>query len=156
MNSNVKYWKTAMLSGGIAFQVFFAVELLLLYGFIIVNPAYHLISYENWRWLVDEWTPPVYWELYSNEILLATMVINWIFKLFFDVFLIYMLVHPERVSLRRRTIVLTFLLLVAADLGIKYYLKYNIDFYRLYMRSIYTEMLSLYMLYCGRRLRPSE
>lgn len=149
-------WKTAILSGGIAFQVFFAVELFLLYGFIVINPAYHLISYENWMWILNEWTPPPYRELYFNEILLADLVVNWIFKLFFGVVLIHILIHPERVSLGRRTIALTFFLLVAAHLCIRYHLKHHIDFYRLYMRSIYTEMLALYMIYCGKRYRLPE
>lgn len=149
-------WKTAILSSGIVFQLFLAVELFLFYDVIIMDPAVHKISYESWFWFIDEWIPPAYWSSYSETITTALAALNRMFQLLFGIFLIYIFIHRDRFSFRAKTIILTVIAIVLADVSIRYYIKYNVYFYRLYMYSIYNEMMALYMLYCGRRYRPSD
>lgn len=149
-------WGRTILWSGLIFQIIFLFELFFLYEFIIVNPEIHKISYENWGWLVHEWTPPVYRRDYFLPILTAARVLNTVFQGLFGIFIIYLFLRRKQFSFSGRSIVLPVIALTLVHLALRFYIMYHVDFYRLYMDALYPEMLALYMIYCGRRLRISQ
>lgn len=51
---NERQWRREMLLCALIFQAIFLIELVGLWGMIVVDPKVHLISYENWGWLCQE------------------------------------------------------------------------------------------------------
>ena len=50
-----------MLISGIVFQIVFLLEVLLFSDYAVVNPAVHIISFENWKKLIETWDPSGFW-----------------------------------------------------------------------------------------------
>lgn len=152
-----KTWKAAILFVAICFQIIFIAELFFLYDYIVVDLNVHRITYENWVWLLDEWNAPItdYWKRLT-PILDVVILLNRVFQFLFGIFIIYIFRYRNQFSLKGRTIVLTVVALSCAHFALSYYIMFRVDFYRVYMYAIYPEMLALYMIYCGRRLRISQ
>ena len=149
-------WKRMIFWSGIAFQIIFLFELFFLYEFIIVNPEIHRISYENWGWLIHQWTPPAYRRDYFLPILTAAKVLNAVFQGLFGIFILYLFLRRKQFALSGKSIVLPVIALSLVHVAIRFYIMYYVDFYRLYMDALYPEMLALYMIYYGRRLQPPQ
>ena len=146
------YWNKSILYTSILFQIIFFVELIFLYQFILVDPGVHEISYENWKWFILEWTPPDYWNMHFNFILTTAKTMNRVFGVVFGILIIYIWKKGKKFALKRKNILITVFCLIVASILIHFYIRYNVDLYRLYMYAIPNEMLALYLLYCYKRM----
>ena len=147
MNYN---WKKLMLVSGIVFQLVFLLELLLFFDDVVVDPSVHIISYDHWKQVVSMWNPSGFWEQNSVTIITVVKAINVVFQLLFGIELIYIFVKSERFSLSRKKLILGYLFVVLIAVAFRVYIKYNVDFYRLYMYSIFTELVAVYMIWLSR------
>ena len=153
-------WKRLMLAGGIAFQIVFLLEAALFSNpnHIVVDPSVHIISFENWKKAVIVHDPLGFWDRNYVVIIAAARFVNVVFRLLFDVALVYLFIKSRRFSISRVKLVLGYLLVVLAEAAIRAYIKYNVDFYRLYMYAIFTELYALYMIllgFCLKRKRAA-
>lgn len=142
-----------MLISGIVFQLVFLLELLLFFDDVVVDPSVHIISYDHWKQAVSMWNPSGFWEQNSVTIIAVVKAINVVFQLLFGIELIYIFVKSERFSLSRRKLILGYMLIVLIAAVISEYIKYNVDFYKLYMYSIFTEFVAVYMIWLSRYMR---
>ena len=147
MNYN---WKKLMLVSGIVFQLVFLFELLLFFDDVVVDPSVHIISYDHWKQVVSKWNPSGFWEQNSVTIITVVKAINAVFQLLFGIELICIFVKSERFSLSRKKLILGYLFVVLIAVAFRVYIKYNVDFYRLYMYSIFTELVAVYMIWLSR------
>ena len=67
---------------------------------------------------------------------------------------VYVWLHRAQFRLSRPIIAAEIVLVTAAALFIRWYIKYNVDFYRLFMYAIYPELLMLLQLSWGMRKEP--
>ena len=146
-------WKNQIIFSGILFQIVFLLEILIFHDIIIVDPSVHNVSYENWMWFVSEWKPPEYWTTHYETIIAAIEIINTVFQMIFGINIIYIFIKIKEFSLKRIWFVVAVGVLILLDALIHYYIRYNVDFYRLYMYSTYNELISLYLIYCGRKAK---
>lgn len=151
VNTQNSTWKKAILLSGIVFQVIFLIEVVLFSDIVIVDPSAHNITYDNWKWVVLEWDPPEYWALHSSVLTSTVMVINVAFQLIFGIELTYIFIKIERFPFNRMKFLLSIVFLIIVDVAIRVYIKYNVNFYRLYMYSVYNELIGIYIIYCGKR-----
>ena len=56
---NERQWRREMLLCALVFQAIFLIELVGLWGMIVVDPKVHFISYENWGWLCKSGSNPL-------------------------------------------------------------------------------------------------
>ena len=150
---NKEKWKNQIVLSGIIFQVVFLLEILFFHDIVIVDPSVHNISYDNWLWFVLEWNPPEYWVNNSEIITTIIGITNVLFQTLFSINIIYIFIKIKEFSIKRVCFVLAICGLIALSVFVRYYIKYNVDFYRLYMYSMHNELISLYMIYCGRRAK---
>lgn len=150
---NEKNWKNQIILSGLLFQMVFLLEILIFHDIIIVDPTVHNISAENWMWFIDEWTPPEYWNTHYEIIMTTNGIINTIFQMIFGINIIYIFIKIKEFTLKRRWFVVTVGGIIIFDALISYFIRHYVDFYRLYMYSIYNEMIALYMIYCGRKAK---
>ncbi len=143
---NERQWRREMLLCALVFQVIFLVELVGLWEMIVVDPGVHRISYENWGWLINDWQAPAYWENYFLRILSVALALNWVAQVLFWANAVYVWLHRERFGHSRLAIAAEIVLVTAAALAVRWYIKYNVDFYRLFMYAIYPELLMLLQL----------
>lgn len=143
---NERQWRREMLLCALVFQVIFLVELVGLWEMIVVDPGVHRISYENWGWLINDWQAPAYWENYFLRILSVALALNWVAQVLFWANAVYVWLHRERFGHSRLAIAVEIVLVTAAALAVRWYIKYNVDFYRLFMYAIYPELLMLLQL----------
>ena len=155
MDIVVKIWKNKFILTGTAFSLIFLLEILLFYDIIIVDPAVHHISYENWKWFLFEWTPPEYWAFSSSSIIAGVKLLSTTFQILFGGELVFIFINNEKFLVKKRTIVLTLLILIAINILVCWYIKYNVEFYHPYMYSIFTELLGLYIICYGNRLKET-
>lgn len=150
MKRSEQVWKRWMLLGGCLFLVIFLLEIVLFRDIIVVDPRVHHISYENWSFWI-EWTPPPYWSAHSALILSGALLVHTAFQALYTVFLVYIFLKNSQFSLKRRYIVLAVIGLICTDLLLRWYIRCHVDFYRLYMYSTYSALMSLYIIWCSRR-----
>lgn len=143
---NERQWRWEMLLCALVFQVIFLVELVGLWEMIVVDPGVHRISYENWGWLINDWQAPAYWENYFLRILAVAQALNVAAQVLFWANAVYVWLHRERFGHSRPVIAAEIVLVTAAALAVRWYIKYNVDFYRLFMYAIYPELLMLLQL----------
>ena len=143
---NERQWRREMLLCALVFQVIFLVELVGLWEMIVVDPGVHRISYENWGWIINDWQPPAYWEHNSLRILAVAQALNVAAQFLFWANAVYVWLHRERFGHSRPAIAVEIVLVTAAALAARWYIKYNVDFYRLFMYAIYPELLMLLQL----------
>ena len=143
---NERQWRREMLLCALVFQVIFLVELVGLWEMIVVDPGVHRISYENWGWLINDWQAPAYWENYFLRILSVALALNWVAQVLFWANAVYVWLHRERFGHSRPAIAVEIVLVTAAALFVRWYIKYHVDFYRLFMYAIYPELLMLLQL----------
>lgn len=143
---NERQWRWEMLLCALVFQVIFLVELVGLWEMIVVDPGVHRISYENWGWLINDWQAPAYWENYFLRILAVAQALNVAAQVLFWANAVYVWLHRERFGHSRPIIAAEIVLVTAAALAVRWYIKYNVDFYRLFMYAIYPELLMLLQL----------
>ena len=143
---NERQWRREMLLCALVFQVIFLVELVGLWEMIVVDPGVHRISYENWGWLINDWQAPAYWENYFLRILSVALALNWVAQVLFWAHAAYVWFHRAQFRLSRPIIAVEIVLVTAAALAVRWYIKYNVDFYRLFMYAIYPELLVLLQL----------
>ena len=143
---NERQWRREMLLCALVFQVIFLVELVGLWEMIVVDPGVHRISYENWGWLINDWQAPAYWENYVLRILSVALALNWVAQVLFWANAVYVWLHRERFGHSRLAIAVEIVLVTAAALFVRWYIKYHVDFYRLFMYAIYPELLMLLQL----------
>lgn len=143
---NERQWRREMLLCALVFQVIFLVELVGLWEMIVVDPGVHRISYENWGWLINDWQAPAYWENYFLRILAVAQALNVAAQVLFWANAVYVWLHRERFGHSRLAIAAEIVLVTAAALAVRWYIKYNVDFYRLFMYAIYPELLMLLQL----------
>ena len=132
---NERQWRREMLLCALVFQVIFLVELVGLWEMIVVDPGVHRISYENWGWLN-----------YFLRILAVAQALNVAAQVLFWANAVYVWLHRERFGHSRPAIAVEIVLVTAAALAARWYIKYNVDFYRLFMYAIYPELLMLLQL----------
>lgn len=143
---NERQWRREMLLCALVFQVIFLVELVGLWEMIVVDPGVHRISYENWDWLINDWQAPAYWENYFLRILAVAQALNVAAQVLFWANAVYVWLHRAQFRLSRPIIAVEIVLVTAAALAVRWYIKYNVDFYRLFMYAIYPELLMLLQL----------
>ena len=143
---NERQWRREMLLCALVFQAIFLIELIGLWGMIVVDPKVHLISYENWGWLCQEWQQPAWQHNYFTQITGTALALNWVAQVLFWANAVYVWLHRERFGHSRPVIAAEIVLVTAAALFIRWYIKYNVDFYRLFMYAIYPELLMLLQL----------
>ncbi len=154
MIQSKKYnWKTLLLVSGIAFQIIFLLEVILLSDYAVIDPSVHIISFANWKKLIETWDPSGFWAQHGVAISAAVRYVNAAFQLLFGAAWVYLFIKNERFSLSRRKLVLGCLLVALIAAAIRVYIKYNVDYYRLYMYSIFTELLAVYMIRLSRSIR---
>lgn len=151
MKNQQLIWKKVIFSSGIIFQILFMLEIVLFSNIIIIDPSVHKISYENWIFYIQQWQSPDFWSLYSQLIVNSILIINLIFRLIYDVELIYIFLNSKHFALNRKAFVIAIILICFLNVLISLYIKYYVDFYRLYMYSIYPETMACYMIYCGKK-----
>lgn len=151
MKNQQLIWKKVIFSSGIIFQILFMLEIVLFSNIIIIDPSVHKISYENWIFYIQQWQSPDFWSLHSQLIVNSTLIINLIFRLIYDVELIYIFLNSKHFALNRKAFVIAIILICFLNVLISLYIKYYVDFYRLYMYSIYPETMACYMIYCGKK-----
>lgn len=140
-------WRKLFCLGGVFFQVIFLLELFLFFDDVVVDPSVHRISYENWNQVVTEWNTSGFWAQNAETIIEAVKLVNIAFQLFFVVALTGIFIKNESFSVSRRWLVLGYLLVALLSAMIQYYIKYHADFYRLYMYSIFNEMVATYLIW---------
>lgn len=133
---NERQWRREMLLCALVFQVIFLVELVGLWEMIVVDPGVHRISYENWAGLINDWQAPAYWENYFLRILSVALALNWVAQVLFWANAVYVWLHRERFGHSRPAIAVEIVLVTAAALFVRWYIKYHVDFYRLFMYAI--------------------
>lgn len=143
---NERQWRREMLLCALVFQAIFLIELVGLWGMIVVDPKVHLISYENWGWLCQEWQQPAWQHNYFTQITGTALALNWVAQVLFWANAVYVWLHRERFGHSRLAIATEIVLVTAAALAVRWYIKYNVDFYRLFMYAIYPELLMLLQL----------
>lgn len=143
---NERQWRREMLLCALLFQAIFLIELVGLWGMIVVDPKVHFISYENWGWLCQEWQRPAWQHNYFTQITGTALALNWIAQVLFWANAVYVWFHRERFGHTRPAIAVEIVLVTAAALFIRWYIKYHVDFYRLFMYAIYPELLMLLQL----------
>ena len=143
---NERQWRREMLLCALVFQVIFLGELAGFWEMIVVDPGVHRISYENWGWFINDWQPPAYWEQNSLRILAVAQALNVAALALFWANAVYVWLHRERFGHSRPVIAVEVILVTAAALFIRWYIKYHVDFYRLFMYAIYPELLMLLQL----------
>ena len=143
---NERQWRREMLLCALVFQVIFLVELVGFWEMIVVDPGVHRIPYENWGWLINDWQPPAYWESNSLRILTVAQALNVAALALFWANAVYVWFHRERFGHSRPVIVVEIGLVTSAALFLRWYIKYHVDFYRLFMYAIYPELLMLLQL----------
>lgn len=146
-----RYWRREMLVCALLFQVIFLVEVICFRNMIIVDPNVHIISYENWGYFIHDWQPPAYWTQYFLQINGTVQVLNVAAQALFWANAVYVWLHRAQFRLSRPVIAVEIVLVTAAALAIRWYIKYNVDFYRLFMYAIYPELLMLLQLSWGMR-----
>ncbi len=140
---------------GVLFQFIFLFELFFFADILIVDPTVHHVTYDNWMYWLD-WPPPDYWQLHSELFILIARSLSLVFQLVFSAILVHVFLYADRFSLRRRTVVILYLLFVLIEMVLRYYFRYHVSFYRLFMYSTFTELLSFYVMFCGVRLKHSS
>lgn len=100
---------------------------------------------------IQQWQSPDFWSLHSQLIVNSILIINLIFRLIYDVELIYIFLNSKHFALNRKAFVIAIILICFLNVLISLYIKYYVDFYRLYMYSIYPETMACYMIYCGKK-----
>lgn len=151
MINSSKNWRRQIIFSGMLFLVVFLLELVLFYDWIIIDPAVHHISYENWMWWINEWVPPKYWHDHLAVIVTTVRTVNLLFQIVFDINLAYIFIKNNEFSVKRTRMLLAVGTMIVAKVLIHFYIKQNIDFYRLYMYSINNALTALYLLYWGSR-----
>lgn len=153
MNDMNKILKLSIFLSGAIFLMIFVLEMLCFRDIVIVDPQVHNISYENWGWFIKEWEMPMYWERYSEQITIAAHTLNSIFRFIFGAFTVFIFAASDRFSLRKVWVFFSVAAIAVADIGIRFFIKYNVDFYRLYMYAIYNALMASYMIFCARRYK---
>ena len=151
---NERQWRREMLLCALVFQAIFLIELIGLWGMIVVDPKVHFISYENWGWLCQEWQQPAWQHNYFTQITGTALALNWVAQVLFWANAVYVWLHRERFGHSRLAIAAEIVLVTAAALAVRWYIKYNVDFYRLFMYAIYPELLMLLQLFWALRAAP--
>lgn len=152
-NWTVKKWYKILFISGCIFQIVFLLELLLFSNNIVVDPSVHIISYDCWKQVVSEWNPAGFWERNYTAIIAVVKLINMLFQSLLGIELIYVFAKNKRFSLSRRKLFLGYLIIVLTAATIHGYIKYNVPFYRLYMYSIFTEMVAIYVVFLAKYIK---
>ena len=92
---NERQWRREMLLCALVFQAIFLIELVGLWGMIVVDPKVHLISYENWGWLCQEWQQPAWQHNYFTQITGTALALNWVAQVLFWANAVYVWLHRE-------------------------------------------------------------
>lgn len=152
-NKPVKTRNDLLFISVIIFQIVFLLEIFLFLDDIVVDPSVHRIGFTQWEAAVSAWDATSFWGKYSDTIIVAVKTVNVFFQLLFDTALLYILVKKDRFSLNRIKALIGYLLVVLLSAAIGLFIKYHVDFYRIYMYSIFTELLAVYMLLLARHTK---
>ena len=106
MKNQQLIWKKVIFSSGIIFQILFMLEIVLFSNIIIIDPSVHKISYENWIFYIQQWQSPDFWSLLGRDTVNPILIINLIFRLIYDVELIYIFLNSKHFALNRKAFVI--------------------------------------------------
>lgn len=155
MKTIAKVWGRVILPSGIIYLAIFLAAVAAFSDVIVVDPAYHHISYENWIWCLDVYKSPAWWDLTSDYFFTAEKIVNFAFRLLFHINLAYIFIKREQFLTTRKAVVLTVAAIAILDTVLHYYIRFYVDFYRMYMYGTGNAMFALYMVYCGLKRRKA-
>lgn len=157
IHKTVKNWNKLLSICAVVFQLVFLLELVLFRDYVVVDPSVHHIGYEQWLEVLDAWKSESFYGRYGAALEVAVRTISMVFQILFDTGLIYLFVKSGRFCLSRWKMLAGYIAVALLAAASAWFIKYNVDFYRLYMYSIFTELLALYaLILAGRARRGAE
>ncbi|MFI3249791.1 MAG: hypothetical protein R3Y07_02360 [Eubacteriales bacterium] len=130
-------------------------EALLFQDIIVFDPRQHLFTFEYYTYYMQEWVMPSYWEEYSPLILLVVLGMNLGFSSLSQFFLLFMWLgkyEKDTISIAKPWLFLSYWVVVGLDLGIRWFLKNQIEYYRVFMYGSFPALLALLILIHFRKI----